>query len=1231
MNKRLIGGIATALLPLCNTGIAGSGNYGYAGARGQKHQPLVTNHAPWLRERQHRTFLESAQLNIKSEQIELMQGQTANELVIIDSTIPDKHIIYQNSGPEVDVVEIKPGKSGVSQLKKILAQYYNLDAMHVFTHADDGVIKLGDSHVTQASLTKEINTLASIDSAMKDGADLYFYGCDLARTEQGEALLELISHNANVDVAASNDKTGHSDLGGDWDLEISKGDIDKQVRYDSIAMSEFEMVLPYTGTLSMANLGANYYANTGNAYFSQYTYTIPGTSYDMYVSSNGGGYDHFTHYYGTSQPGLAVAVSGTNVANPNTKSYIEFTNGEVFDLNSLVLYSQFYGVNAGDIPAASAVTKLFKFTSDKGGVVTQGMGFRATETISFSGALWTGIKKVTIEYDDGDGFEHHDISNVAISNLRLPPAPGGNSADLELWLRADVGGNAWTDESGNNVTVTPVNSPALSADLLNFNPQVTFNGSNQYYNLTSAAFATGNADRSIYVVSERNTNGGAIYNVSLGLQSSGQASANMGHWANYPGAPFISSNTQQVSSSDGLWLINTPAITNYAVNSAANSLSTNGRDLILALDNSTLNISNASIGRIGAFATNPAAGYWSGNIAEAIVYNAGHATGTEKQQIESYLALKYGITLDQATATAYLASDGTSKMWGESVNAAYNKDIFGIGRDDDQALDQRVSKSVNSGSVMTVALDDDFVSANTSATRTTTFANDLEFVTLANNGSPTTTQVTEIAGNDSNGTPFGARISREWQVQNPAALTGMNVKFDGFAGFELIQSTDSDFSTAGDQAILATLDANGEATNLTFANGAFLTLAPPTPVLTDFSSTTPNATYGAGDEIQVCANYDIDPAPGSSMTVTLDTGATVMLTGPSAGAIGGNITFDPSFIPPIHSASITQITVQPDGKILTNGTFINYDGIVGQDKVARLDTNGNRDTSFLLDAPFTGTPSVALAPDGKIWVGGSFANYNGDANLGRLVRLNPNGTLDTSSNHVRPGNNVSSIGVQPDGKVIIAGAFTNYDGVGTADKMARLNADGTHDTSFVPAVLTLVSEIFIQPDGKILFSGNFTDFDGVATLDYLARLNADGSRDTSFIPDVGFPVDGVEDVGFLSDGRIVVVGSWDDYDGQANLDDIVVLNADGSRDTAFSPVPFPTGLLNAVHIEANDTIFVGGNFTNYDGQAAHDSITRINPDGTRDTTFNPSVGAVAAVNDIARLQDGRIALGGSFT
>ena len=92
-----------------------------------------------------------------------------------------------------------------------------------------------------------------------------------------------------------------------------------------------------------------------------------------------------------------------------------------------------------------------------------------------------------------------------------------------------------------------------------------------------------------------------------------------------------------------------------------------------------------------------------------------------------------------------------------------------------------------------------------------------------------------------------------------------------------------------------------------------------------------------------------------------------------------------------------------------------------------------------------------------------------------IGRLNVDGSVDSTFN---PGANsiVQAIAVQPDGKILIGGNFTAVGGgTGTATPrsyLARINADGTVDTSFNPGANNVVYALVLQPDGKILVGGD---------------------------------------------------------------------------------------------------------------------------------------------------------------
>jgi hypothetical protein len=151
------------------------------------------------------------------------------------------------------------------------------------------------------------------------------------------------------------------------------------------------------------------------------------------------------------------------------------------------------------------------------------------------------------------------------------------------------------------------------------------------------------------------------------------------------------------------------------------------------------------------------------------------------KRVNSYLAIKYGRTLDQTSAQNYLASDGTTIPWDATTadNATYKNRIAGIGRDDCSGLVQKQSQSQDSISSFTV-LTAGFDTIRTSnALNTSEFINNLSFLMWGDDNGALTEQTTEMPTVLNIGTcGAGKRIGREWKVQKTGTVDAVQMKFD---------------------------------------------------------------------------------------------------------------------------------------------------------------------------------------------------------------------------------------------------------------------------------------------------------------------------------------------------------------------------------------------------------------------------------------------------------------------
>jgi uncharacterized delta-60 repeat protein len=272
--------------------------------------------------------------------------------------------------------------------------------------------------------------------------------------------------------------------------------------------------------------------------------------------------------------------------------------------------------------------------------------------------------------------------------------------------------------------------------------------------------------------------------------------------------------------------------------------------------------------------------------------------------------------------------------------------------------------------------------------------------------------------------------------------------------------------------------------------------------------------------------------------------------------------------------------------------------------------------------------SLAVQPDGKILVGGYFTTLGGQMR-NNIGRLNADGTLDTGFDPGAGGVDYSfvySLAVQADGKILVGGYFTTLGGQ-TRNYLARLNADGTLDGGFNPGADNTVSSLAVQADGKILVGGEFTMLGG-QTRNCLARLNADGTLDSGFNPGAD---NIVSSLAVQGDGKILVGGQFTWLGGQPRSG-IARLNADGSLDNGFNPGADYE--VSSLAVQADGKILAGGQFTWLGGETRN-QIARLNADGTLDSGFNPGAGRSDGyspyVSSLAVQTDRKILVGGYFT
>jgi len=414
--------------------------------------------------------------------------------------------------------------------------------------------------------------------------------------------------------------------------------------------------------------------------------------------------------------------------------------------------------------------------------------------------------------------------------------PGGISS-TELWLRADVGvtGNPvsqWNDNSGNNrhaAQAVASRRPSYNATDINFNPS--------FHYINGGAPINHNIGKFLDVPYHASLNGRSLTVFAVVDADDGTYYRSPWTTRGSPASGHIlyrrPDNTYSYWNGGGGWRTldtgvsptgNYEIVTTRSASSGSNRINKRvflqGKSIGSA-NNVLFSANTRSPFRIGKGATEMTSGRyaWDGDIAEIIVYSSTLNT-TQRNRVESYLAIKYGLTLDQSIVGGQNYRDSASTVvWNASANSGYGNDIAGLGRDDTSSLHQKVSKSINSDSLITMATSSDFSSANSDGARAS-IGGDKSFVVWSNNNGSRTWTTT--------GAPAGGRIlTRKWKVQESGTPSNVNIQVD---------VDDSDF------------DIDPFNTTLFFVKGTNLAAATPVPMTKNGSLwSIENIDFSSGD------------------------------------------------------------------------------------------------------------------------------------------------------------------------------------------------------------------------------------------------------------------------------------------------------------------------------------------------------------------------------------------------
>jgi len=320
----------------------------------------------------------------------------------------------------------------------------------------------------------------------------------------------------------------------------------------------------------------------------------------------------------------------------------------------------------------------------------------------------------------------------------------------------------------------------------------------------------------------------------------------------------------------------------------------------------------------------------------------------------------------------------------------------------------------------------------------------------------------------------------------------------------------------------------------------------------------------------------------------------------------------------VDNSSINDVIVQPDGKIIAGGCNFVENGRTISYYIVRLNTDGTRDTSFKsLDSKSFNVNKIYLQKDNKLIL------FQQDGN--QYIRLNSDGTIDTTFKYTNNSPLFSGEGTLffQSEKMIINGNFKNGEGI-TRSRIHRINTDGSIDLTFNPhSGLNMVFDEFndydqypylakVLMDQKTILVGNFSSYNDTG-FKKMCRINQNGEFDPTFKLDPSLRIFADNNTGYAiieqKDGKIILM-----HDDAMSINNapksIIRLNRDGSIDNSFSYNPYyQIGSVSDIKILNNGKFVILGQFGFFQGKIGkYDSynIIQLNSDGSFDSSYKPS-------------------------
>lgn len=172
----------------------------------------------------------------------------AKHLLVIDSRVESREKLISQLPEGVQALVVNLNQDGIAAIEQALEALGQVDSIQILSHGAAGQFTLGNTTISADNVDQLGERLQQWSNNLNAGADIQLYGCRVGAGNAGQTLVAQLAYWTGADVAASDDNTGSLSAGGDWELEVRSGDIDKGIALSQAALNDYDALLATPNT-----------------------------------------------------------------------------------------------------------------------------------------------------------------------------------------------------------------------------------------------------------------------------------------------------------------------------------------------------------------------------------------------------------------------------------------------------------------------------------------------------------------------------------------------------------------------------------------------------------------------------------------------------------------------------------------------------------------------------------------------------------------------------------------------------------------------------------------------------------------------------------------------------------------------------------------------------------------------------------------------------------------------